>query len=843
MRRWAVGQCVGRYIRLITLVVLTSCSDLTEVVPPTPSLAPLIPGLTFAVACRATIADRTVLCGPVDNLANFPSGSLVGRGDYVQVNTTTSSYSPTTEVFSTDVTIQNLIGQTLGTRDGHTVSGVHVILESEPHTTAGAGSVWIMNADGNGSTEFGRPLFLYHEALAPKQISGAKNWQWHVPTSVAQFSFEVLVQGEVTFPQGWVSLTPIQQPLEIGSSLALSAKVLNAVGVETSGSVAWASSEPSVASIQPLGPLSAVMNGLANGQAMISAIVVGSQSTGAIPITVGLSPPRSRLDGANYRLDGTTGDESRDAFDAVPFGHGTFTVDRFGRPGRALLFDGSVDSLRIPAGATNNSPSGTITFWLALNGLDASHLIFAMPLRTPCRAPSNPQPYLPCDYALAAQFGLPTLGNEVDRFYFQSNGDQPTYVTPAQPDFTAWHMYTFTWSGGRKRVYFDGVLIGETLVAESSTLPGGELTFGAQSGERTMLSGALDDITIYRRELTDEEVASLYAASSPAPLRELADRRGLLIGSAFSITRETRFDTTYKARFAREFSVLTPENTMKFGPIQPQPGVFNFSQADSQVAFAQANGITVRGHTLVWHRQWPSWATVEASNWDREKALSRLKQHITTVVGHFQGRVAFWDVVNEALCDDGSLKPGCPRGGTVVFDPWLEKIGPAYIDSAFTWAHQADPDALLFYNEFGIEGSTPKADSTLALIQRLRRNGVPIHGVGFQAHFGETIPVPATLATNMKRFTDLGIQVQITELEYRVRLPSTPQSLAAQAEAYRTVAEACLGNPSCTALVMWGFTDARSWIPSRLPGWGDALILNTSFQAKPASGALYDALR
>ena len=548
--------------------------------------------------------------------------------------------------------------------------------------------------------------------------------------------------------------------------------------------------------------------------------------------------------GEYFPLDGTINDEGAGAFHATVFGAAQFTADRFGRPGSALLFNGSTDSLGIPAAATNSVSAGTITFWLALNNLDANYVIFAKPLHTPCRTLVNAGPNLPCDYAMEAKFESPPLSQDVDRFFFQLNGDQRTYVSPAVPDFTSWHMYTFTWSGGRKHVYFDGAPLGDAFVAERLMPSSGDLTFGTQSFPRTdLLSGALDDITIYHRELTEAEVATLNSASAPAPLRELARRHGRLIGSAFDAFGNLTFDVTYRAHFAREFSVLTPENAMKFGPIQPEAGRFDFSRADSQVAFAAANGISVRGHTLAWNRQWPEWAMAEAPSWDRSTALSRLKQHITTVVDHFRGRVAFWDVVNEAVCDDGSLASGCLRGGEVQTDFWLDKIGPEYIDSAFTWAHQADPGATLFYNDYGIEGSTIKADSALALLRRLRDHGVPIQGVGFQSHFDETNGVPATFAANMKRFTDLGIEVHLTEMEFRVKVPSTPQSLADQAKAYNAIAQACLANPSCTAMVMWGFTDARSWIPSRYPGWGDALIFNSSFQAKPAFGALYEALK
>jgi GH35 family endo-1,4-beta-xylanase len=316
------------------------------------------------------------------------------------------------------------------------------------------------------------------------------------------------------------------------------------------------------------------------------------------------------------------------------------------------------------------------------------------------------------------------------------------------------------------------------------------------------------------------------------PLRTLAAARGLGIGAA--VDRGFRYagsdGATFRAKLVREFSMLTPENDMKHSRIHPSRDAYRFEPADSLVALAEANGMAVRGHTLVWHQQLASWLTAGA--WSQDTAKALLADHIATVMGHYRGRVAAWDVVNEALADDGSLRPGF----------WHDRIGPDYIELAFRWAHEADSAVALFYNDYNIEEINAKSDSAYALIQRLLARGVPIHGIGLQAHF-QLGGVPTTLAANIARFVALGLKVHITELDVRMPLPATAGQLETQAADYRAVLQACLLNaPACDAVVMWGFTDRESWVPGWFPGWGAALIFDAAYQPKPAFRALYQLL-
>lgn len=311
----------------------------------------------------------------------------------------------------------------------------------------------------------------------------------------------------------------------------------------------------------------------------------------------------------------------------------------------------------------------------------------------------------------------------------------------------------------------------------------------------------------------------------------LAERRGLKLGAA--VDRGFRYSgadgVKFRAVLAREFSLLTPENDMKHERIHPARDVYRFEPADSLVAFAEANGMRVRGHTLVWHRQLAGWLT--SGSWTRDEVRALITDHVARVVGHYKGRLLAWDVVNEALADDGTLRVGF----------WLDNAGREYIELAFRAARDADPGAMLFYNDYNIEGINAKSDSAYALIRDLRQKGVPVDGIGLQAHF-QLGGVPASLAANIARFAALGLKVHITELDIRMPLPSSSAQLKSQAENYRDVLNACLQSAGCEAIVLWGFTDRESWVPAAFPGWGEALPFDASYQPKPAYWSLYDIL-
>jgi endo-1,4-beta-xylanase len=313
-------------------------------------------------------------------------------------------------------------------------------------------------------------------------------------------------------------------------------------------------------------------------------------------------------------------------------------------------------------------------------------------------------------------------------------------------------------------------------------------------------------------------------------LRSLAPAHGIEIGAAVSADALRR-DYIYGKTLAREFGRVTPENAMKFENVHPERDRYDFSDADFVVRFAENRSMKVRGHTLVWHKQLPAW--LEEGTWTREELIDILRDHITTVVGRYRGRVPVWDVVSEAIDDDRSLRDTL----------WLRGIGPEYIDMAFQWAHEADPDALLFYNDYGGEGSGDKADAIYALAENLVRRGVPIDGIGLQMHVAlYWYPEPRSVEANMKRLADLGLQVHITEMDVSLRVPVTEEDLRAQARIYGEMLNVCLSAGNCGDFALWGFTDRYSWIPHFFPGSDSALIFDRHYRPKPAYKALRNTL-
>ena len=211
----------------------------------------------------------------------------------------------------------------------------------------------------------------------------------------------------------------------------------------------------------------------------------------------------------------------------------------------------------------------------------------------------------------------------------------------------------------------------------------------------------------------------------------------------------------------RQFNSLTPENSMKMGPIHPEGNRYNWADADSIVAFAQRNGLKVRGHALCWHNQTPPWLFKDSSGnaVTKEVLLKRLKEHITTVVSRYKGKVYAWDVVNEAISD----KPG----EYLRPSPWYQICGEEYIAKSFEYAHAADPGAVLFYNDYN-EINATKREKIYKLVKSLKDAGVPIGGVGLQGHWAINEPSKDQLDSTIKRFAHLGLKIQITELDISV---------------------------------------------------------------------------
>ncbi len=356
-------------------------------------------------------------------------------------------------------------------------------------------------------------------------------------------------------------------------------------------------------------------------------------------------------------------------------------------------------------------------------------------------------------------------------------------------------------------------------------------------------------------------LATLAVLAAPQiGLAEAADPlRAVPQGSAVRLSALAN-DPSYRNTFLREFDSLTPENELKMPALQPRRGQFDFRTADRLVDFARSNGKAIHGHALVWGLSLPLWlidhgasdnlglrlppialpplprplgrtlgeTSTLLTGWRRDELLSIMTTHIRTVMRHFGSEIREWDVVNEPIAEDGSLAPSV----------WRRFIGPEYVEHALRAAHATDPKAKLFINEFAIESPSRKLDGLLRLVKSLQSRGVPLDGIGLQMHTHILgFLDQRTLERTMRRFTDLGLEVQITEMDVgtSVLAGALSERLQRQALAYGAAARACNAVPRCTRFTTWGFTDSLSWL-----GAGEApLLFDSGYQRKPA----YEAVR
>ncbi len=308
-----------------------------------------------------------------------------------------------------------------------------------------------------------------------------------------------------------------------------------------------------------------------------------------------------------------------------------------------------------------------------------------------------------------------------------------------------------------------------------------------------------------------------------------AFKNDFLIGAALNPRQFTGENFKEAALVREQFNSISPENVLKWALIHPEPDQYDFGPGDSYVAFGVQNHMNIIGHTLVWHSQTPRWVFRDDKGEpvDRDTLLQRMRDHIFTVVGHYKGKIAGWDVVNEALNEDGTLRQS----------PWKKIIGDDYILKAFQFAHEADPDAQLYYNDYSLE-NVPKREGAIALIKKLQSEGVHIAAVGLQGHYKMNWPTPEQLDETIQAFSKLGVKVNITELDLDV-LPAATRSQGA--EVSMNVASRANLNPYTNGLpasvqqelakryaglfrvlvkehkhidrvTFWGVTDGDSWL-------------------------------
>jgi endo-1,4-beta-xylanase len=329
-------------------------------------------------------------------------------------------------------------------------------------------------------------------------------------------------------------------------------------------------------------------------------------------------------------------------------------------------------------------------------------------------------------------------------------------------------------------------------------------------------------------------------------LRVHAHRRGLRVGCA--VAASDLKDSRFCQLLAAQCSIVVAENAMKFGALQAKAGVWDFDDGDALVAFAQQHKIAVRGHNFVWHENLPAWFAATVT---RDNARNVLTAHIRTVVSHYKGKLQSWDVVNEAIhLEDGRLD-GLRKS------PWLELIGPEYLELAYKTAHEADPHAKLCYNEYGIEDESAdaakKRAATLELIKRLKAAGTPIHALGIQSHLSASgASYGAGLSQLIAAATALGLEVYLTEMDVNDDAVDGDETAARDrriAEVYTSYLTVALANPAVKSVLTWGLTDRNTWlnrIPSHLKKRPNRpqrpLPLDENYAPVPAFFALRDAI-
>jgi endo-1,4-beta-xylanase len=317
--------------------------------------------------------------------------------------------------------------------------------------------------------------------------------------------------------------------------------------------------------------------------------------------------------------------------------------------------------------------------------------------------------------------------------------------------------------------------------------------------------------------------------TSPS-LAELARSRGVEFGCAINV-RALRDSAAYRDAILRECGVLVAENASKFEPLSPRPFEWDYTDFDEIVAFAEANGMKMRGHALLWHNQAPAWVT--QGEWKGDEAKQLFSRHIHQTVGRYRGRIESWDVVNEAIEDDGSMR--------ATF--WGRMLGEDAISWALHLAHEADPAVQLVYNDYSVEEENPKSDRMASLAEDLLKSGAPLHGLGLQGHLElERPPAMDSVRRNLRRLRGLGLELLITELDVRIQEPFTEEKRRLQAEIYEDFLTVCL-EEGVSRILTWGLSDRWSWVPGFFTGTGEALLLDQEYLPKPAREGVARALR
>ena len=356
-------------------------------------------------------------------------------------------------------------------------------------------------------------------------------------------------------------------------------------------------------------------------------------------------------------------------------------------------------------------------------------------------------------------------------------------------------------------------------------------------------------VTARAAEPASEPASAPLAVDQHGPTIKDTYKKHFLIGMAGDLPGN--YSDQELGLVKETFNIVTPENCMKPALVHPSENTWRFDRPDALVKWCRDNNIAIHGHTLVWHAQTSNWFFRDG---DKATVTQRLKEHIITLVGRYKGKIRSWDVVNEAINDFSDAQAS--QTENLRNSSWLQALGPAFVTLAFKFAHEADPDAKLYYNDYGIE-SGPKHKSSMVLLKRLIKDGAPIYGVGIQGHWSTTGVPYSALDKAISDYASLGLKISVTELDVTIRgasggqfgpgfggrrigggSPPAQQDLRAQADAYARLFSIFIKHKDAMDRVtFWGLNDRRTWRFGQYP-----LIFDSNNQRKPAYAAIADAL-
>ena len=450
------------------------------------------------------------------------------------------------------------------------------------------------------------------------------------------------------------------------------------------------------------------------------------------------------------------------------------------------------------------------------------------------------------------QFGVDNAGNYVFAYWDGTQSGPVLYQILENAPATA---PTGTLSmemlhqKGQFLLYFNGTQYGPIpdpgLFTLGFMIPGIEI-FPSQKMKLTQLAFEVPSSDTTAQVITPMgKMSYVHPGDSPGSLAAITGRAFGDSENAVSLTLGAQPASgapgaSYAPTVLGNFNLLTAAS-MYYFVTETGQGDFTFGDGDAMIAFAKANAVPVHCHHLIGpNGVLPSW--VVNGKFTADQLTQIMKTHIQTVMGHFKGQCASWDVVNEALNSDGTVD-------TTSANIWGNTIGPSYIDIAFQTARETDPGPKLYYNDFYIEDQTPKTAGLYTLLAGMQQRGTPIDGVGLESHWipGNSdpnwLPNLESLLANMAQLAKLGLTARISELDARELLPASVADLTNQASIFSTTVQACLNSPNCVSMTVWGATDATSWINSFFPGYGAATMFDANFQPKPAYTSVMNTLR